>query len=49
MKAGIERERGRGNGSFPVAELTNRLVRGSELLKSGERRSLPGEATKILV
>jgi len=27
---GFERERGRENGSFPVAEFTNRWVRGSE-------------------
>ena len=27
---GVERERGRGNGSFPVAEHTNRWVRKSE-------------------
>lgn len=34
--AKIEGERGRENGSFPVAEITNRWVRGSELLHSGE-------------
>ncbi len=33
------RERGRGNGSFPVAELTNRWVRGSDLLYSESRHS----------
>ena len=38
-KKEFNRERGRGNGSFPVAERTNRWVRGSELLYSDERRS----------
>ena len=36
---------GSGNRGFPVAELTNRWVRGSELLYSDSRRSLPLGAT----